>query len=106
MRRGQILDTTAVIGKEAEQFRRKKLERLKKLGVTVNEPDRPLEDINGHAAKPQLAASTTSEAVADIPSPAKTLHEKLKPERPGGHENHHDDAGYVMVENEEDTVIY
>jgi hypothetical protein len=106
LRKEQILDTAELIAKEAEEFQRRKRERLKNLGVTVGEPDHSNVDANGPAVEHRPAApSASSEPVGVEPGdekvvPGKAIHQKA------GHENHHDDAGYVMVENEEDTVIY
>jgi hypothetical protein len=96
LRREQILETTEAIVKEADQFQRQRRERLKKLGVPVDEAAHPSEDLDSRDAAPPPAANPSdSQPAEDNPSPKEP-----------GHENHHDDAGYVMVENEEDTVIY
>ncbi|OIW33612.1 hypothetical protein CONLIGDRAFT_628522 [Coniochaeta ligniaria NRRL 30616] len=99
MRKEQILDATELIAKEAQQFKHRKEQRLKELGVTVGEPE-PSEDANSRALdhpRPQSSLSTKSAPV--ISSHEKT-HEKAH------HDKDHDDPGYVMVEAEEDTVIY
>lgn len=83
----QIADAEAAIEKERRDFRRRKEQRLKALGAsqpsskpesTVGEPA-SLRDANDHDPAP-------------VP---KVTHEK-----------DHDENGDVMVEAEEDTVIY
>jgi hypothetical protein len=66
-----------------QQFKDKKEQRLSDLGVTVGEPDGPHEDTDEKAA--MLPRSSSSKYI---------------------HEKDHDDAADVMVEAEEDTVIY
>ena len=92
-RKEQILKTTDTIVKEKEQFRRQKGEKLKELGVKLDAPD-TAEDAHRRAPDHE-PLSVTSKAIPDQASHEETNHEK-----------DHDDAGYVMVEGEEDTVIY
>lgn len=106
LRTEQILDTGELVAKEAEEFHRQKQERLKKLGVAKDDFDHSNGDANGRDAEHKPAApSTSSGSVDEKPGDAKEVNEKAALEK-ANHENHHDDAGFVMVENEEDTVIY
>lgn len=105
LRKEQILDTGELVAKEAEEFHRRKEERLRKLGVTLGEPDHASGDANSRDAEIQPAAPFTSSGSGGDPPDGKAVAEKATHEK-AGQENHHDDAGYVMVENEEDTVIY
>lgn len=98
MLKEQILDTTELIDKEVEQFKRRKEQRLRELGVTVGEPE-PSEDTNNRAPDKSRPQSSSTKSARPTSSHEKT-HEKAN------HDKDHDDPGYVMVEAEEDTVIY
>jgi hypothetical protein len=93
LRKDQIRTTKEVIEKETEQFGRQKEQRLRDLGVTVGEPE-PHKDANSRTVDdPQASPSPPS-------SSKQPVHDKAS-----HHEKDHDDAD-VMVEAEEDTVIY
>ncbi|KAH8909827.1 hypothetical protein BR93DRAFT_924833 [Coniochaeta sp. PMI_546] len=98
MLKEQILDATELIDKEVEQFKRRKEKRLRELGVTVGEPE-PSEDTNSRAPDKSRPQSSSTKSARPTSSHEKT-HEKAN------HDKDHDDPGYVMVEAEEDTVIY
>lgn len=99
-RKEQIRDTKELIEKELEDFKQRKAQRLRELGVKVGEPE-PSEDTNSRSLdRPRPQYSSTREEASH-----EKTHEKVTHER-ANHDKDHDDSGYVMVEAEEDTVIY
>jgi hypothetical protein len=102
-------DAEEQVAQEKADYARRRVQRLKELGVTVSEPD-PLEDTNAGAPSPD----ETSSKMDVEPSGPKNVDEEQNlsskgeeaGQPPAGHDKDHDDAGYVMVEAAEDTVIY
>jgi hypothetical protein len=85
------------------------VQRLKELGVTVSEHESH-EDTNTGAPAPDESSSRMDVEPSHPEDADQEQSPFIKPEEverlPAGHEKDHEDAGYVMVEAAEDTVIY
>lgn len=93
----QIQDAEDTIDREASDFKRRKEQRLRALGVTVEPP----------MSEPKEAPSkaVVDDRPTDISQSDSTNHAPSQPDKVG-HERESDETGDVMVEEAEDTVIY
>ncbi|ORY69505.1 pinin/SDK/memA/ protein conserved region-domain-containing protein [Pseudomassariella vexata] len=104
----QIRDAEKAVEKEAREFKQRKDEWMRALGVLVVESS----DTQKPAPEPEAAHEETVGKSAEAP---QTLTESTNPTSPAAHttnsnkvgqEKESDETGDVMVEEEEDTVIY
>ncbi|KAI1500500.1 pinin/SDK/memA/ protein conserved region-domain-containing protein [Biscogniauxia marginata] len=94
----QIRDVEDIIAKEVLEFKQQKEQRLKALGVAVKAP--PPE------AKETVGRSDDVEHPTNIPPPDPTNRAPSHTTGKAGHEKESDRADDVMIEEDEDTVIY
>lgn len=105
----QKRNAEGLVAREKADFARQKVERLKELGVRVSEHE-PSNATNKQARlesspnvdPPSMAGGRSSVSVPKVDGAADVERRSSK----AGHEKEHEDPGYVMVEAEEDTVIY
>ncbi|KAI1082395.1 pinin/SDK/memA/ protein conserved region-domain-containing protein [Whalleya microplaca] len=101
--KNQIRDVQDLIDKEVLDFKRRKEQRLKALGVAVKPPTpepEPVPEPKETVGKADDENSTTDLTKSDSTNrpPSHT--------RQAGHEKESDRADDVMIEEDEDTVIY
>ncbi|KAK7744418.1 hypothetical protein SLS62_010142 [Diatrype stigma] len=92
----QIQDAEIIVGREVADFKQRKEERLRALGVAL-EPPTPEPE--------KTPRKTVDDRPTDIPQPDSTNHAPPQTDKVG-HERESDETGDVMVEEAEDTVIY
>ncbi|CAJ2506042.1 Uu.00g001720.m01.CDS01 [Anthostomella pinea] len=98
----QILGAEDVVDKEVIEFKQRKSERLKALGITVRSPTPEPKETVGRS---------DDEQPTDIPQPEPATNNHTSSPSPNhtnkvGPEKEPDRADDVMIEEDEDTVIY
>lgn len=97
----QIHEIEKIIEKEALEFRERKEERLQNLGIAVNPPI-PNKDETVGKLRDELPTADKSQPESTNP-PSSRATNKVGLEKP---EREADKADDVMIEEDEDTVIY
>lgn len=91
----QVRDAKATVEREVEEFNLRKEEHLRRY---------PQNRLSVSRAERQVAEDN-AEGSAAVPARARINSESTQPLRPGD-KNHQDEAGDVMMEADEDVVIY
>ncbi|RYP10107.1 hypothetical protein DL764_000898 [Monosporascus ibericus] len=91
----QIREAENIVDREVSDFRRRKEQRLRALGVAIEPPTPETKEALRKTVDERPTDTWQSDSANHAPSNAKV-----------GHVKESDDAGDVMVEEAEDTVIY
>lgn len=92
----QIRDAENIVDREVSDFRRRKEQRLRALGVAIELPTPETKEPLRKTVDERPTDTWQSDSANHAPSHTGKV----------GHEKESDDAGDVMVEEAEDTVIY
>ncbi|KAI0127454.1 putative nuclear protein SDK3 [Xylariales sp. AK1849] len=115
----QIRDAEDLIEREVREFKQNKGQRLKALGISTKATPEPESELAPaptaqapdveHAAEPavQTVGKVDTEPLPDDPPNTETTN-RISPAQTNkvGHDKESDETGDVMVEGDEDTVIY
>ncbi|KAI0024687.1 hypothetical protein F4780DRAFT_795206 [Xylariomycetidae sp. FL0641] len=103
----QVRDAEALIEKELEEFKVRKRQRLRELGVAVKSPTpEPKVEEEPVVGKPETEKAPTDDSPRPDTTNPTSPPPPVRPTSKAGPEKESDRADDVMIEEDEDTVIY
>ena len=107
----QIRDAEDLAERESREFKQRREQRLKDLGLRSGSSPAPVDEAAEGARETEEADSARTVGKVDSdphPSQPESTNEdaSAQPSKAGGTDKDPDEAGDVMVEGDEDTLIY